>query len=73
MTPTSMKLVLASVMVLLITASGVWKVQDWRYGQQLAEQARLHGDDLYVYLKDALTRLQTQRARTIEDLLPHRW
>ncbi|MGR6738222.1 lysis protein [Pseudomonas chlororaphis] len=27
-------------------AGGAWKVQDWRYGEQLAEQARLHGETL---------------------------
>jgi hypothetical protein len=27
-------------------AGGAWKVQDWRYGKQLAEQAQLHQDDL---------------------------
>jgi len=38
---------LAGVMVLmLLMAGGVWKVQDWRYGKQLAEQAGLHRDDL---------------------------
>ncbi|UVL43112.1 lysis protein [Pseudomonas sp. B21-040] len=28
------------------SAVSAWKVQDWRYGQQLAEQASLHKDDL---------------------------
>jgi hypothetical protein len=28
------------------SAASAWKVQDWRYGQQLAEQAGLHKDDL---------------------------
>ncbi|KAB0502748.1 lysis system i-spanin subunit Rz [Pseudomonas lini] len=38
---------LSGVMLLmLLTAGGVWKVQDWRYGKQLAEQAGLHQDDL---------------------------
>nr|WP_258019457.1 lysis protein [Pseudomonas chlororaphis] len=27
-------------------AASAWKVQDWRYGKQLAEQAQLHQDDL---------------------------
>ncbi len=37
----------AGVMVLMLaTAGGVWKVQDWRYGKQLVEQARLHQVDL---------------------------
>lgn len=29
--------------------------------------------DPYVYLKDVLTRLPTQRASEIEELLPHKW
>ena len=28
------------------SAASAWKVQDWRYGQQLAEQVGLHKDDL---------------------------
>ena len=32
--------------LLLLTAGATWKVQDWRYGQKLAEQAGLHKDDL---------------------------
>ncbi|MCU1752131.1 lysis system i-spanin subunit Rz [Pseudomonas sp. 6D_7.1_Bac1] len=42
-----MKAALAGVLALLLaTAGGTWKVQDWRYGKQLAEQAGLHQDDL---------------------------
>jgi hypothetical protein len=33
----------------------------------------LNGLDPYVYLKDVLERLPTQRACDIEELLPHRW
>jgi hypothetical protein len=32
--------------LLLITVIGVWKVQDWRYYKQLADQAGLHQGDL---------------------------
>jgi len=28
------------------SVASAWKVQDWRYGKQLAEQASLHKDDL---------------------------
>jgi hypothetical protein len=38
------------VAALAIVADGAaalaWQVQDWRYGRQLAEQARLHGETL---------------------------
>ncbi|RMV83125.1 Mobile element protein [Pseudomonas coronafaciens pv. garcae] len=39
----------------------------------LIQSARLNGHDPYAYLKDVLTRLPTQRASEVEELLPHRW
>ncbi len=33
----------------------------------------LKGHDSYAYLKDILTRLPTQRASEIDQLLPHKW
>lgn len=43
MNAVSLKLGLVGVLaLLLVTAGGVWKVQDWRYGKQLAEQAGLY-------------------------------
>ncbi|KPX35950.1 hypothetical protein ALO69_200084 [Pseudomonas ficuserectae] len=39
----------------------------------LIQSARLNGHDPYVYLKDVLTRLPTQRASEIDQLLPHNW
>ncbi|MBD1553144.1 IS66 family transposase [Pseudomonas typographi] len=39
----------------------------------LIQSARFNGHDPYAYLKDVLTRLPTQRASEIEQLLPHRW
>lgn len=38
----------------------------------LIQSARLNGHDPYVYLKDVLTRLPTQRASEIDHLLPHK-
>jgi hypothetical protein len=32
------------VVLVLIGAGSAWRFQDWRYGQQLADQARLHAD-----------------------------
>ncbi len=40
---------------------------------RLIQSARLNGHDPYAYLKDVLTRLPTQRASEIEQLLPHKW
>jgi hypothetical protein len=39
----------------------------------LIQSAKLNGHDPYVYLKDVLQRLPTQRAGEIGQLLPHRW
>jgi transposase len=39
----------------------------------LIRSAKLNGHDPYAYLKDVLTRLPTQRASQIGQLLPHRW
>jgi hypothetical protein len=49
MSPADPKLAVVGIFtLLLITAVGVWKVQDWRYGKRLADQAGLHQDDLTV-------------------------
>jgi transposase len=39
----------------------------------LVRSAQLNGHDPYIYLKDVLTRLPTQRDSAIAELLPHRW
>lgn len=39
----------------------------------LIQSAKLNGHDPYAYLKDVFTRLPTQRASEIQELLPHRW
>jgi transposase len=39
----------------------------------LIQSARLNGHDPYVYLKDVLSRLPTQPASAIDELLPHNW
>jgi transposase len=39
----------------------------------LIRSAQLNGHDPYAYLKDVITRLPTQRANNISELLPHRW
>lgn len=38
----------------------------------LIQSARINGHDPYAYLKDVLTRLPTQRASEISQLLPHK-
>ena len=39
----------------------------------LIQSARMNGHDPYAYLKDVLTRLPTQRASKIDQLLLHNW
>ena len=39
----------------------------------LIQSERNNGHDPYANLKDVLTRLSTQRASEIDELLPHRW
>ena len=39
----------------------------------LIQSAKLNGHDPYVYIKDVLLRLPTQRDSDIGQLLPHRW
>ncbi|WP_114968179.1 IS66 family transposase [Rhodoferax ferrireducens] len=39
----------------------------------LIQSAKLNGHDPYVYLKDVLARLPTQKNSHIDELLPHRW
>lgn len=57
---------LAGVMLLmLLTAGGVWKVQDWRYGKQLAEQAGLHQDDLTAISNAAAAQVSADQDRRL--------
>ncbi|RML78253.1 putative transposase [Pseudomonas amygdali pv. tabaci] len=39
----------------------------------LIQSVRLNGHDPYAYLNDVLTRLPTQQASEIDQLLPHKW
>jgi len=39
----------------------------------LIQSAKLNGHEPYAYLKDVLTRLPTQRASEIDELLAHNW
>ena len=39
----------------------------------LIQSAKLNLHDSYSYLKDVLTRLPTQRASKVDELLPHHW
>jgi transposase len=39
----------------------------------LIQSAKLNGHDPYAYVKNVLTRLPTQKASELDQLLPHRW
>jgi hypothetical protein len=59
-----MKMVGVLVLVLM-TAGGVWKVQGWRYGNQLAEQAALHQADLDIIDKAAIAQQQAEQGKRL--------
>ena len=62
MSPGALKLALAGVLaLLLLTAGGVWRVQDWRHGKQLAEQAVLHQSDLNTISNAAATQVRADQ------------
>lgn len=57
---------LTGVMVLmLVTAGGVWQVQDWRYGKQLAEQADVHKHDLSAISNAAAAQVRTDQDKRL--------
>ncbi|AZD67554.1 Bacteriophage Rz lysis protein [Pseudomonas chlororaphis] len=57
-------LVLAALLV-AVGAGGAWKVQDWRYGKQLAEQAQLHQDDLAAISRAAATQQRADQDKRL--------
>ncbi len=55
-----MKWAVAGVLaLLLLTAGATWKVQDWRYGKQLAEQSGAHQADLTAIGNAAAEQIRT--------------
>jgi hypothetical protein len=66
MSPAALKLAVAGVLaLLLITVGGVWKVQDWRYGKDLAEQAGLHEDDLTAISNAAADQVRSSQEKRV--------
>ena len=66
MTPYKLKLAVVGMLaLLLITAGGVWKVQDWRYGKELAEQAGLYRSDLNIISKAATAAQRTEQDKRL--------
>ena len=57
---------LALILVLMAgTATSAWKVQDWRYGKQLAEQAGLHQDDLTAISNAAAAQVRADKEKRV--------
>jgi hypothetical protein len=54
-----------AVLLVLIGAGSACQFQDWRYGQQLAEQARLHADTLNQLTQAAATAQQTEQDKRL--------
>ena len=66
MNPAALKWTIGGVLVLvLVTAGGTWKVQDWRYGKQLAEQVALHKDDLTVISNAAAAQVRADQDKRL--------
>jgi hypothetical protein len=58
------KTICAAVLV-LIGAAGAWQFQDWRYGRQLAEQARLHAEAINNLTLTAATAQQAEQDKRL--------
>lgn len=66
MTPAVLKLVLVGALALaLLAVGGTWKVQEWRYGKKLAEQAGLHQGDLSAIRNAAAVQMQTEQGKRL--------
>ena len=67
MTPAQKLIALMVLIAVLMSggAAGAWKVQDWRYGKKLADQARLHGDDLSAISNAAATLVRTDQEKRL--------
>jgi hypothetical protein len=66
MSPGALKVAPAGILLLVLaTAGGIWKVQDWRYGKKLAEQAGLHQSDLDTISNAAATAQRTEQDKRL--------
>ncbi len=51
--------------LVLVGAGGAWQFQDWRYGNQLAEQARLHAETLNQLTLSAAAAQQAEQDKRL--------
>ncbi|WP_433899427.1 lysis system i-spanin subunit Rz [Pseudomonas sp. PSE1(2024)] len=54
-----------AVLLVLVGAAGSWQFQDWRYGKQLADQARLHTESLNQLTLTAATAQQAEQDKRL--------
>ncbi|MBL0793641.1 lysis system i-spanin subunit Rz [Pseudomonas sp. B7] len=57
--------VIGAVVLALAGAALAWQVQDWRYGEQLAQQSRLHTETLNQLTKAAATAQQAEQDKRL--------
>ncbi|MCG6574853.1 lysis protein [Pseudomonas sp. AF32] len=66
MNPGGVKAWVVGVLALVLLAvAATWKVQDWRYGERLAEQARLHQSDLAQISSAAASQARTEQDKRL--------
>ncbi|WP_434695313.1 lysis protein [Pseudomonas sp. Z1-14] len=66
MSPGTLKLLIAGAAVALILAiSATWKVQDWRYAGQLAQQTNAHLSDLAKIGSAAADQVQAEQGKRL--------
>ncbi|AZV26948.1 lysis protein [Pseudomonas syringae] len=57
--------VVGALVLILIGAASAWQFQDWRYGKQMAEQARLHAETLNQLTMAAATAQQAEQDKRL--------
>ncbi|QXZ11712.1 lysis protein [Pseudomonas sp. AO-1] len=56
---------IGALALVLIGAGSAWQFQDWRYGKQFAEQARLHAETLNQLTQAAATAQQAEQEKRL--------
>ena len=56
---------IGSLLLAVVAAALAWQFQDWRYGRQLAEQARLHAEALNQLTLTAATAQQAEQDKRL--------
>jgi hypothetical protein len=67
--PVQYRLLATGLLVMALasaSAAATWQVQNWRYGQQLERQARLHGDTLNEITLASAALQRTEQAKRLQ-------